>query len=376
MRPVKLLINLGLCAAALGALAYAGLQLRSRLSIASAGTSQLTGLDQLFVGNYIELLRGADLNRPISNDPTPQTFVVKNGEAMSQVGANLQKAGLIRDGDLFRLYVRFKKLDSTIQAGTYQLRQNMTVPEIAQALQRAIAVEAQVVIPEGKRLEEVAELLKQQLPGDSFSASDFIRLVRKATYAYPFLKDLPDGASLEGYLFPNTYRVPQNPTAQDVLLKMLDTYGEQVAPLLVKPNPKGLSPRQVLTLASIVEREAVRSAERPIIANVYLNRLGQGMLLQADPTTQYALEFTGKKGAKWWQDLVVEDYKYRDPYGYNTYQYSGLPPGPIASPGLSSILAVLNPDNDKYLFFVANCNKDGGHQFSNTFAEHVKKLCQ
>ena len=376
MRTVKTLINLCLFIVTLGTLVYAGIQLRGRVTSANAGTSQLTGLDQLFVGNYIELLRGADLNRPVSNDPTPQTFIVKSGEPMAQIGTNLQTAGLIHDGELFRLYVRFKKLDATIQAGTYQLRPNMTVPEIAQALQRAIAVEAQVTIPEGKRLEEVAELLKQQLPGDNFSPSDFVRLVRKANYTYPFLKDLPDGSSLEGYLFPNTYRVPQKPTAQDVLLKMLDTFGEQVAPLLTKTGAKGLTPRQVLTLASIVEREAVRSSERPTIASVYLNRMSQGMLLQADPTTQYALEFTGKKGAKWWQDLSIEDYKYKDPYGYNTYQYSGLPPGPIASPGLSSIQAVLNPDSTKFLFFVANCNKDGGHQFSNTFAEHVKKLCQ
>jgi UPF0755 protein len=272
------------------------------------------------------------------------------------------------------LYVRWKNLDPSIQAGTYNLRPNMTIPEIAVAIQRAVAQEQTITIPEGKRLEEVADLLKNQ-QGDNFNVGDFLRLARRANYDYPFLKDLPDGASLEGYLFPDTYRVPANPTAQDVLLRMLDNFGAKAAPFLAQGAARGLNPRQVLTLASIVEREAVIAAERPRISGVYQNRLKQGMLLQADPTTQYALEFTGRKGDKWWANITVEDYKYKDPYGYNTYQYSGLPPGPIASPGESSIRAVVQPESNNFLFFVANCNKDGGHQFSATFAEHVRKLC-
>jgi UPF0755 protein len=324
------------------------------------------------IGLYLDLIRNNDLSRAVSNDPTPQQFIVMPGESVAEVGRKLQNAGLIRDGDLFRLYVRNNDLDSTLNAGVFVLRPNMNIPEIAQALQRALALETQITIPEGMRLEEIAELLQEQI---NINADEFIRLARRGDYNYAFLRDLPDGASLEGYLFPDTYRLPQNPTAQDVLLKMLDTFGEKVAPLLEQARANGQNPRQVLTLASIVEREAVIQSERPVIASVYLNRLKIGMALQADPTTQYALGYQPDQKTWWKRPLFLDDLKYADPAGYNTYVSAVIPPGPIASPGLSSIQAVLNPAQSEYYFFVAACNQDGSHQFSVTFQEHQSKLC-
>jgi UPF0755 protein len=268
--------------------------------------------------------------------------------------------------------VRYNELDVKINAGTFTLRPNMNIPQIAQALQRGMAQELQITIPEGRRLEEVAELLQAQL---NINADEFIRLARRSSYDYPFLKDLPADASLEGYLFPDTYRLPQSPTALDALLKMLDTFGEKAAPLLEQAAAQGRSPREVITLASIVEREAVLPSERPLIAGVYLNRLNIGQALQADPTTQYALGYQADQGTWWKKGLTAEDLKYADPAGYNTYINPALPPGPIASPGLSSIQAVLNPAQTDFLYFVAACNGDGSHQFSVTFEEHQAKLC-
>ena len=366
-------LKLAIFVAALAAVVYAGLMLSQRLSGNGLANARLSGLDKTLIGTYLDLVRSNDLKRSVSSDPAPQQFVVKSGESVNQVGRNLQAQGLIRDADLFRMYVRYYGLDTKINAGTFTLRPNMNIPQIAQALQRGIAAEVQVTIPEGKRLEEVAELLQEQL---NISADEFLRLARRSNYDYPFLKDLPPDASLEGYLFPDTYRLPENPTALDVLLKMLDTYGQKVAPLMEQAKAQGKSPHDLLTLASIVEREAVRPEERPLIASVYLNRLGIGQALQADPTTQYALGYQADQATWWKKGLTVDDLKYADPAGYNTYVNPELPPGPIASPGLSSIQAAINPAASNYLYFVANCNGDGSHQFSVTFEEHQAKLCQ
>jgi UPF0755 protein len=367
------LVKIVIFLAVLAALAFAGSTLSQRLSSFSVNSTRLTNLDKTLIGLYLDLIRNNDLKRTMGNDPTPQLFIVSQGESVAEIGRNLQRQGLVRDGDLFRLYVRYNDLDSTINAGTFTLRPNMSIPEVAQTLQRALALETQVTIPEGKRLEEVAEILQEQL---NINADEFIRLARRADYNYSFLKDLPEGASLEGYLFPDTYRLPQNPTAQDVLLKMLDNYGEKVAPLLEQAKVTGRSPRQSLTLASIVEREAVLQNERPTIASVYINRMKIGMALQADPTTQYALGYQPDQKTWWKRPLSLDDLKYADPAGYNTYVTPDLPPGPIASPGLSSIQAVISPAETTYLFFVAACNQDGSHQFSTTFEEHQSKLCQ
>ncbi|MGQ9903854.1 MAG: endolytic transglycosylase MltG [Anaerolineae bacterium] len=374
MRPKQLSpLRLTIFLTAVAAVAMAGSLLSQQISGANLANTRLSSLDKTVIGAYLDLIRNNDLRRPVSNDPTPRQFVISPGESVSQIARNLQAAGLVRDADLFRLYVRYYDLDVKINAGIFALRPNMNIPQIAQALQRGMAEEIQITIPEGKRLEEVAELLEQQL---GISADEFIRLARRTNYSYPFLTGLPADASLEGFLFPDTYRLPANPTALDVLLKMLDNYGQRVAPLIDQFDLGGMTPHQILTIASIVEREAVLPQERPIIASVYLNRLKIGMALQADPTTQYALGYQPDQQTWWKRGLTLEDLRYADPAGYNTYVNPALPPGPIASPGLSSIQAVLQPAQTEYLYFVANCNQDGGHQFSLTFEEHQSKLCR
>ncbi|MDH4208981.1 MAG: endolytic transglycosylase MltG, partial [Anaerolineae bacterium] len=182
----------------------------------------------------------------------------------------------------------------------------------------------------------------------------------------------PEGASssLEGYLFPETYRIPADYDAAAVLDLLLITFGERFSPEMRQAAAdKGLTVHEVVTLASIVEREAVLPEERPIIASVYLNRLAQGMYLQSDPTVQYALGYQ-EETDQWWKIpmSLEEDVQVDSPY--NTYMYPGLPPGPLCSPGLASIEAVLEPAETPYFFFFSKF--DGSHAFAETYEEHLR----
>jgi UPF0755 protein len=188
------------------------------------------------------------------------------------------------------------------------------------------------------------------------------------------LAELPPGASLEGYLFPDTYRLPKDVTAADAVARMLANFDRRVTPAMRdKLAAQKRTLFQAVTLASIVERESAVAQERPVIASVYSNRLKTGMALDADPTVQYAMA-SAKKQAPWWPQLTQEDYRsVKSPY--NTYLNPDLPPGPIASPGLSSIQAAIEPAQTNFYFFRASCNRDGTHLFSKTLEEHAAKAC-
>ncbi len=375
MRRQISIFKLALFAITIGVMVWAGRIWTQRVSgMGLPAAQQMSGLDKWLIGTYLDLIRSGDVTKPVSNDPTPQRFVVEPGMSVADIGKRLAAQGLIRDSELFRIYMRLNGLDAGVKAGAFTLRPNMSIEQIALALQRSQANEVQVTIPEGLRREEIAELLEQQI---GVSADEFKRLTQRASdYDYPFLKDLPSDATLEGYLFPDTYRLPENPTAQDVVLRMLDNFEAKAGLLLANAAQQNRSPRDIVTLASIVEREAVVPAERPTIASVYWNRLSIGQPLQADPTTQFALGFQPDQKTWWKKGLTLDDLKYEDPAGYNTYVNPALPPGPIASPGLSALQAALQPAQTNFFYFVAACNGDGTHQFSITFEEHRAKLCQ
>jgi UPF0755 protein len=197
-----------------------------------------------------------------------------------------------------------------------------------------------------------------------------------STYA-EFLDQRPAGATLEGYLAPDTYQLAaEGSTVLDLLKRQLDTFRDRVMPAWREAQASGktkLTLHQVLTLASIVEREAVLDDERPMIAGVYLNRLARGMRLEADPTVQYAMGYQADSGLWWKAPVYLQEYdKVVSPY--NTYKVKGLPPGPIAAPSLASIEAVLNPAQHDYLFFMAKGDGSGRHTFARTFEEHLKNV--
>lgn len=328
---------------------------------------------------YLEANR-AQLEQPADPAGAPRQFVVQPGATARTIAENLAGAGLITDPRLFEAYVRVNGLAPRLQAGVYQLSPSMTIPEIAEALQRARAPEIVIRVGEGWRLEQTADHLTQRagLDGAEYRRRGLTGdLSGLDVTKYNFLASRPAGASLEGFLYPDTYRLPaEGATALDLIGRQLDNFAEKVLPAWQAAQGAGttqLSLYQVLTLASIVEREAVIDDERPLIAGVYLNRLARGMRLQADPTVQYAMGYQPDTGRWWKTPVYLEEYD-RVESPYNTYKVEGLPPGPICSPSISSIRAVLAPERHDYLYFVAEPGGTGRHVFAKTFEEHLENV--
>ena len=324
------------------------------------------------IGLYLRMQQQV-IDTPAGADATLRPFKIALGEPAVTVAGRLQEQGLITDAAIFRLYMRVNCVDKRLAAGDFELAPNMTMTEIAERLQKSRLREISVTIPEGMRAEEVADLLNVQgiMDGDAFLA-----LVRggsasaRALGDYPFVPDAL--TTLEGYLFPDTYRLPARATPADLVRRMLDNFASRVSPEVeAAAAEKGRSLAQVIIMASIVEREAPRADERPLVASVYWNRLSGvctkevgGAYLQADPTVQYA---AGRPGEWWWKPPSVEAYAtIQSPF--NTYLRPCLPPAAIASPGLTAIEAAARPAETKYCFFVAI--GDGAHVFAVTLAEH------
>jgi UPF0755 protein len=247
----------------------------------------------------------------------------------------------------------------------------MTTLQVIGRLRLGIIMPLTVTVPEGLRSEEVALVMER---GGIVKAEDFRRALASEAYDFAFLAERPPGAGLEGYLFPATYGFSRGVPAEEVVRRMLAAFDAQVTPELRQAiQASGLTLHEAVTLASIVEREAVRPEERPLIAGVFLNRLRLGMPLGADPTVQYALAndpASVERFGFWKQGLTTEDLQVDSPY--NTYVNGGLPPGPIANPGLASLEAVAHPAQTSYLYFVAR--QDGSHVFAETLEEHLRNV--
>lgn len=324
-------------------------------------------------------LQEDQLNQTAGTNPRPRPFVIHPGEPARFIAARLQSEGFVADADLFNLYLRVSGLDRRIEAGNFMLAETMTMPQIADALQEARYEEVLVTIPEGMRAEEVAERLSENYVIDTERFLTAVRQPRSLSLFedYDFLRSAGEGVTLEGYLFPDTYRFPVNASSPELVLgSFLDNFESKVGSEGLIGGSSGLSGRDLLTLASIVEREAVQADERPLIASVYVNRLNGtcvsevgGNYLQADPTVQYA---RGTVGNWWWKPQRIEEYS-QVVSPYNTYLNPGLPPAPIDSPGLDAIEATRNPAQTDYCFFVAT-GEDGRHVFARTLAEHEQNL--
>jgi UPF0755 protein len=332
-----------------------------------AGAIQMSSLEKTLIGLYLNWRKG-DIESPASDDTTPVLFTINPGETAATIAPRLQREGLIVDSQLFLWLVRYEGVDAQLEAGEYELRPSMTMNELIDSLQHGRLREVSVTIPEGKRAEEVAASLEERGVVEN---DVFLGLVRSTSPPYDFVQDLPPDApaSVEGFLFPETYLIPVDYEAEQVLDLMLTTFAESFSSDMRQAAAEaGISVYDVVTLASIVEREAVVAEERPVIASVYLNRLEQGMYLQSDPTVQYALGYQEDAG-QWWKIpmSLEEDVQIDSPY--NTYMYPGLPPGPICSPGLASMQAVLEPADTPYLFFFSKF--DGSHAFAETYEEHL-----
>ena len=295
---------------------------------------------------------------------------VLQGEPASVAVDRLQTAGVVYDGTLLRNYLRYRGLDVSVEAGRYNVYGGMTIRELASTLQNASLSADFFTVLEGWRVEEIAAAL----PGDTlnFEATDFLAAIHTQPPGFTFSDQLPEPPSLEGFLFPDTYHLSPELSAHDLVFIMLDNFEDQLdSELRAGFSQQGLSLYQAVTLASIVEREAIMADEQPIIASVFINRLALGMKLEADPTVQYAV---GTPADGWWKtSLTFDDLEINSLY--NTYMYHGLPPGPIANPGLSALRAVAFPEKTTYLYFRALCDGSGRHAFAVTYEEHQRNTC-
>ena len=301
-------------------------------------------------------------------DDSEVVLTIPPGSTTDQIADQLREAGVIRSALAFRLRARQSGLDGSFQAGQHVLRRNMSVDEAIEALQKAEVQDRVLTLIEGWRREEIAAYLETQ---NALSASEFLTLTAGAGFEREFLTERPDTATLEGYLFPDTYRIENETTTTEFIEGLLNQFSRKIGGGVSDGfQVNGLNIHQAVTLAAIVEREAQAPAERPMIASVFYNRLNVNMHLGADPTVQYALGYQESEGRWWKKALTYEDLRVASPY--NTYANVGLPPGPICNPGLASLQAVafpfFTPAESDFYFFVAK--GDGSHVFSRTLEEH------
>ena len=290
-----------------------------------------------------------------------QTVLIPSGVTLPGIQRILVAAGLARDDFRFRLLARLLRIERRLQAGEYRLSGALSPAQILFELESGRIVLRPVTVPEGANLKEVAAILAE---GEWLSREEFFRLAADPVFIHKELRI--DAPSLEGYLFPDTYYLSRGQKGVEIVAMMTARLRAMLDELGVDwegPQAHGLTLHELLTLASIVEKETAVPAERSMIARVFLNRLAKGMRLQTDPTVIYGLkDFDG--------NLTRKHLRTESPY--NTYLVKGLPPGPIGNPGRASIEAVLSPAEGGYLYFVSR--NDGTHQFSMTLAEHNRAV--
>ena len=306
---------------------------------------------------FLSLGFGLFLVSPVEKEGKEQVFVVKERSSLKEVAEDLDKRGLITSKTLFVLWTRIKGYGKDIRAGEYSLSPTMPPVQLLEILRKGLVILHPVTIPEGFSRDQIADALEAKGLAEK---KRFLELTEDKTLLRQYGVS---GPSLEGYLFPDTYHFSRGTPTLAVLDTMVKRFKQVVAPLMEKTQGTGMKFEEVVTLASIVEKETGRPEERPLIASVFLNRLRLGMRLESDPTVIYGIEnFDG--------DLKKKDLAQKTPY--NTYVIYGLTPGPIANPGLESIKAVVDPARTDYLYFVSR--NDGSHQFSKTLAEHNRAV--
>ena len=346
-----------------------------------------------FVAEFVREDLGEILTAPASTDTTQVEFTVETGETAAGIAGRLVDEGLLRDTRAFLLIAIDRGVTGQLDSGTFLLRRSLTPDQLVGTLLEARDPSFTIQFRTGLRLEQMTAYIQarpDEIAALEMDAAAFLALVRKPPKGllddYPWL-ELPKGATLEGYLAAGAYRVLPDTTPEELVRKMLDRFYENVGAERIKAaNDAGRPFHEVLTLASLVERETSRDDERALVAGVYQNRIDGGSLLNGDPTVIWGVDLLAlqKLGiGKWpqysfWnvpaEPLASIEFP-KAIAGYQTYRVRGLFPGPICTPTAASIDAALAPDTKKgYLYFVAIPGADGAHDFSTTFDEHLKKL--
>lgn len=273
-------------------------------------------------------------------------FVVQKGSGLKEIASELAIEGLIKDRIVFFLYTRIGKFEQKFQAGSFRLSPSMSAQEISESLTHGI-LDIWITIPEGQRAEEIADTLEEKIPSYDTSWRNILILN-------------------EGYLFPDTYLIPKDADINLIISIMKDNFYAKIKSVGLSQDFNKL--KEIITIASLIEREALKNEEKPIIASVIYNRLNDGMSLDIDATLQY---IKGKDlNGKWWGFPTIEDKKINSPY--NTYLIPGLPPFPISNPGIEAILAALNPKQSNYYYYIHD--PEGNVHFGETLQQHNENI--
>jgi UPF0755 protein len=310
------------------------------------------------------------LTQPSDLSGAEQSFTVEPGESINLVANHLESVGLIRDAEALRAYLVYSGLDTSVQAGEYKLSTAMSALDIAHELQDATPEEVTFHVLPGWRVEEVANSLATS--GLQITYDEFLEATQKTPQEFDFLAN---ASSVEGFLYPDAYIFPRTTSSADEMIyEMVRNFAAHLTLDLRNGfERQGLTVYQGVTIASLVEREAVQADEQSTIASVYLNRLNIDMKLDADPTVQYAIGYNFLQQTWWTNPLSLLDLEVNSVY--NTYRYEGLPPTPIANPSLGALHAVAFPAETTYYYFRAKCDGSGFHEFSETFDEHLQNAC-
>lgn len=331
---------------------------------------QALGQRQRVITSVRLLLNEQDLSQPVNAQGQKADFKILLGETVPTISGRLQQQGLIRDAEAFRDFLIYSGLDKGIQAGDYQLSPALNAMQIARALQDATPAEVSFAILPGWRAEEIAAALPTS--GLQVDAERFLELVHNPAWLDHPAAEYP---TLEGFLYPDVYRIKRDVTAKELILIFINRFDEKVGEELRSAlEERGYDLYQAVTLASVIQREAIIAEEQPMIASVFDNRLAIGMKLDSDPTVQYALGYNQDQQTWWTNPLSAANMQIESPY--NTYIQTGLPPGPICSPTVSSLRAVAFPASTPYYYFRARCDRSGKHAFARTYEEHLQNGCE
>jgi len=314
-----------------------------------------------------------NINRPASAEDKKVVFEIEKGEKIDSIAQNLKTKSLIRSELSFKIYLAYSGKSKDIQYGDFVLAQNLTTKEIVNKITDSNLSQNKITIIEGWRLWQIAQYLEQK---GIVKENDFVNQAKVANYIdqFSFLTGLPQNASLEGFLFPDTYLVSKDTNSDKIIIDMLKNFDQKFDDSMqAKITEQNKTILQVIALASIVEREVPNKDDRAQVAGLYWNRLAQGMKLEADPTVQYAKDNQSppQKYDDFWPKVTAQDYQNINSQ-YNTYQIAGLPPGPICNPGLDAIKTTIYYNQNDYLYFFNT--KDGKTIYSKTNEEHEENL--
>ena len=310
--------------------------------------------------SFFRFVYNSEINSPLNKKGQDINFIIEPGETVSKIAKNLVDAEIIRSALYLKIYIWQEKLEDKLQAGAYILSSKLNTKEIVNILVsgKIVKNEIKITIPEGWTIDNIAEYLEKIGVADK---KRFIELASKKIKDFSFLKSLPHDASLEGYLFPDTYIIFNNASEEDIIVKMLSNLDKKLTyEMQSEIKKQGKSIHEIITMASIIEKEVQTESDMKNVSGIFWNRMRDGMRLESDATLTYALK--DKVAAHSYKDLKLDS-------PYNSYLYPDLPPGPIGNPGIKAIEAAINPAQTSYYFFLTGTS--GKTFFAKTYNEHL-----